>query len=300
MTIKNDMDRLQYRKGGLIKLLLKRGDTLFSIARENELSIAELLEINSQIKNPDEIYAGDTVFIPSKGKAPVAKEPSKQEGFLSMFRKKAKEIGTEIKRPKSKKEIDLINFAKESGMPIDKEITNPIKKGKTKERIIPLFMRQYIYDTFGGNDDITSEDFNSAEYKALQETARASLLAGKKYIDYNAFRSVGASPGDVRTRGEFGFTNPVDSVQLTLGQANIDVDDKGDIYVKDQYNWNDAGGKRYKGGLFNEQGLMPLTESTSPKNFIYRFARNFKTLTGRGEGEGSKVNVYIGNTKDFL
>ena len=47
------------------------------------------------------------------------------------------------------------------------------------------------------------------EYKALQETARASLLAGKKYIDYNAFRSVGASPGDVRTRGEFGFTNPI-------------------------------------------------------------------------------------------
>ena len=40
MTIKNDMDRLQYRKGGLIKLLLKKGDTLFSIARENELSIA--------------------------------------------------------------------------------------------------------------------------------------------------------------------------------------------------------------------------------------------------------------------
>ena len=94
MTIKNDMDRLQYRKGGLLKLILKKGDTLFSIARDNELSIAELLEVNSQIKNPDEIYAGDTIFIPSKGKAPVAKEPSKQEGFLSMFRKKA------VKRPK--------------------------------------------------------------------------------------------------------------------------------------------------------------------------------------------------------
>ena len=31
------MDRLQYRKGGLIKLLLKKGDTLFSIARENQI-----------------------------------------------------------------------------------------------------------------------------------------------------------------------------------------------------------------------------------------------------------------------
>ena len=46
MTIKNDMDRLQYRKGGLLKLLLKKGDTLFSIARENDLSVAELLEVS--------------------------------------------------------------------------------------------------------------------------------------------------------------------------------------------------------------------------------------------------------------
>jgi LysM repeat protein len=118
MTIKNDMDRLQYRKGGLLKLLLKKGDTLFSIARENELSIAELLEVNSQIKNPDEIYAGDTIFIPSKGKAPVAKEPSKQESFLSMFRKKP------VKRPKFvsyqiKKGDNLAAIAKNNNLNID-------------------------------------------------------------------------------------------------------------------------------------------------------------------------------------
>ena len=55
MTIKNDMNRLQYRKGGLLKLLLKRGDTLFSIARESELSIADLLEANPQIKNTSSV-----------------------------------------------------------------------------------------------------------------------------------------------------------------------------------------------------------------------------------------------------
>ena len=98
MNIKNQMDRLQYRKGGLIKLLLKKGDTLFSIARANDLSIAELLEVNPQIKNPDEIYAGDNLFIPSKGKAPVAEKPSKQESFLSVFRKKAKEVARKFKR----------------------------------------------------------------------------------------------------------------------------------------------------------------------------------------------------------
>lgn len=296
MNIKNQMDRLQYRKGGLIQRLLKKGDTLFSIAEDNNLSISELLEINPQIKNSDMIYAGDKIFIPGK----ETQVEDKQESLLSMFREKAKEVANKIKKPKSKKEIDLINFAEETGVPIDKQTINEIKKVKTKERVVPLFIRQYIYDTFGGDDDITAEDFDSGEYKALQEAARASLKSGKKYIDYNTFRSIGASPGDVRTRGEFSFTNPVDSVQLTLGQANINIDDKGDIYVKDQYNWNDAEGNIYKGSLFNEKGLMPLTESTSPKNLLYRVARNLKTLTGRGEGKGSKVNVYLGNTKDFL
>jgi len=296
MNIKNQMDRLQYNKGGFVKRLLKRGDTLFSIARENNLSVEELLKLNPQIKNPDTIYAGDEINI-GKQAVPVK---DKQESLLSMFREKAKEVATKIKKPKSKKEIDLINFAEQSGVPIDKQTIDEIKKVKTKERVVPLFIRQYIYDTFGGDDDITAEDFDSGEYKALQEAARASLKAGKKYIDYNTFRSIGASPGDVRTRGEFSFTNPVDSVQLTLGQANIDIDDKGDIYVKDQYNWNDAEGNIYKGSLFNEKGLMPLTESTSPKNLLYRVARNLKTLTGRGEGKGSNVNVYLGNTKDFL
>lgn len=296
MNIKNQMDRLQYNKGGFIKRLLKRGDTLFSIARENDLTVEELLKLNPQIKNPDTIYAGDEINI-GKQTMPVK---DKQESLLSMFREKAKEVTDKIKKPKSKKEIDLINFAEQSGVPIDKQTINEIKKVKTKERIVPLFIRQYIYDTLGGDDDITAEDFDSGEYKALQEAARSSLKSGKKYIDYNTFRSIGASPGDVRTRGEFSFTNPVDSVQLTLGQANIDIDDKGDIYVKDQYNWNDAEGNIYKGSLFNEKGLMPLTESTSPKNLLYRVARNLKTLTGRGEGKGSKVNVYLGNTKDFL
>jgi len=66
MNIKNQMDRLQYKKRGLIKRLIEKGDTLFSIAEDNNLSITELLKVNPQIKNPDMIYAGDKIFIPGK------------------------------------------------------------------------------------------------------------------------------------------------------------------------------------------------------------------------------------------
>ena len=123
MNIKNQMDRLQYKKGGLIKLLIEKGDTLFSIADKNNLSISELLELNPQIKNPDMIYAGDDVFIPGKD----TEVEDKQESLLSMFRKKAKKIGSRIKKPASKTEKDLINFAQESGINIDNETIQEIK-----------------------------------------------------------------------------------------------------------------------------------------------------------------------------
>ena len=200
MNTKNQMDRLQYRKGGLIKLLLKKGDTLFSIARDNELSIAELLEVNPQIKNPDEIYAGDNIFIPSKGKAPVAEEPSKQESFLSRFRRK------EVKRPKSisykiKKGDSLSRIAKNNRLNLDQllkanaSIQNPdnIRVGqeinipqfgiyaqqdfekrinlpaqKPKDRFLPSNVRQLLYDInpitrMKRNLNIGLEDFTEAD-----------------------------------------------------------------------------------------------------------------------------------------
>jgi len=77
--MKNQMNRMRYSDGGFIKRLLKRGDTLFSIARENDLSVEQLLKLNPQLKNPDEIYAGDEINI---GKQTVPTK-EKQEGLLS-------------------------------------------------------------------------------------------------------------------------------------------------------------------------------------------------------------------------
>ncbi|MFC4729634.1 LysM peptidoglycan-binding domain-containing protein [Coralloluteibacterium thermophilus] len=43
------------------------GDTLSQIARDNGTTVAALMAANPQIKNPDLIYAGDTLVIPSGG-----------------------------------------------------------------------------------------------------------------------------------------------------------------------------------------------------------------------------------------
>ena len=40
-----------------------RGDTLWGIATRNSMSLAELLALNPQIRNPNLIYVGDTVYL---------------------------------------------------------------------------------------------------------------------------------------------------------------------------------------------------------------------------------------------
>lgn len=303
------MSRLGFKKGGYV---IQKGDTLWSLSKKFGVSIDELLNANKNIDDRNVIFAGQELNVPTQKKQEDKKVnniPAEDYKKLQNIKKQYQERGQEgsgnipkqVSKPKpvSKKEADLVKFAQESGMNVDTELIEDVKRGRTTERLVPLFVRQFIYDTFGGDDDITSEDFNEAEYNVLKDATRASLKAGKKTIDYDTFRQVGASPGDVRTRKDFSFTNPADSVQLTLGNAGINVNENGDVYIKDQYNWNDAEGNRYKGEMFDENGLMPLGESTSAINFLYRFARNFKTLTGRGEGKGSKVNVYLGNIKDF-
>jgi len=302
MTIKNDMNRLQYRKGGLLKLLLKRGDTLFSIAKDNELSIAELLEANPQIKNPDEIYAGDNLFIPSKGKAPVAKEPSKQESFLSVFRKKAKEVARKFKRDDIK-------------LP---ETSEP----ELRKRILPINMRQLAYDVFGGDDDLTENDLSPAEYAAAKEVAINAIkrIEGQKlyrkenkdkippfnlsplpnaitYADYQTSKSsyddVGGSVEGSQGVIKKSFDDPRYALKTTIGQASLTTNDLGETILEDRYNFNE---KNWKDRTFSIEGVKTFLGDM--KNAFsqpeYGIPRTIGSYLGSGPGEGSMVKINLG------
>ena len=289
MTIKNDMNRLQYRKGGLLKLLLKRGDTLFSIARESELSIADLLEANPQIKNPDEIYAGENIFIPNKGKAPVAKEPSKQEGFLSVFRKKAKEVARKFKRDDIK-------------LP---ETSEP----ELRKRILPINMRQLAYDVFGGDDDLTETDLSPDEYNAAREVAINALKRKSNAIAYEDYQTVpegmqsvydDPSYADVggNIKGSKGvirksFDDPRYALKTTIGQASLTTNDLGETILEDRYNFNE---KSWKDRSFSIEGVKTFLGDMSNvlKQPEYFGPRMLGSYLGSGPGEGSKVKINLG------
>ncbi len=168
------------------------------------------------------------------------------------------------------------------------------------KNITPVFVRQFVYDTARGSGDITENDLNDGEYSAIVRGAKNALDNGRKVLTYDDFRAVGAPGEDVRT-SSVDFLNPAQSVQLLLGKASIEIDDEGEVYIIDSYDYNDAGDKenRYSNKYTNEKGLLKIDEATSFSNIIYRAARNFKTITARDIGEGSRVRIHIGNIKDY-
>lgn len=285
MNIKNQMDRLQYRKGGLIQRLLKKGDTLFSIAEDNNLSITQLLEVNPQIKNPDMIYAGDKIFIPGK----ETKVENKQESLLSRFREKAKEIGSKLKR---------------------EDIKLPEKeRPELRKRILPINMRQLAYDVFGGDDDLTEIDLSPEEFNAAKEVVKNALQRKSNVISYTDYQTVPEGMKSVyddpayadvggSIKGSQGvikksFNDPKYALKTTIGQARITKNDKGETIIEDQYNFNE---KSWKDRSFSIEGLKTFLGDM--KNVIkqpeYFGPRMLGSYLGSGPGEGSMVKINLG------
>lgn len=285
MNMKNQMDRLQYSKGGFIKKLLKRGDTLFSIARANNLSVEQLLKLNPQIKNPDMIYAGDEINI-GKQIIPVK---DKQENLLSRFRKKAKEIGSRFKR---------------------EDIKLPEKeKSKLRKRILPINMRQLAYDVFGGDDDLTEIDLSPEEFNAAKEVVKNALQRNSNVIGYTDYQTVPKGMKSVyddpayadvggSIKGSQGvikksFNDPKYALKTTIGQANITKNDKGETIIEDRYNFNE---KSWKDRSFSVEGLKTFLGDMSnvikqPEYFAPRMVGSY---LGSGPGEGSMVKINLG------
>ena len=178
----------------------------------------------------------------------------------------------------------------------DKEVST-ITEVKNK---IPIAYRQYINDTFRDDEDITMKSLGRDEYMKAVEAVEMNLKKGKMKVDYDDWRAVGATGSNVKTDG-LNMQNPATSMMKFMGAGRIVKEKNGDIYLVDQYNWNDAGGKenRYKNKDMDEDGLLPLSESTGVGNSVYRLARNFKTKYGRGEGKGAKSRIFMGNIKEY-
>ena len=330
MSIKNEMERLRYSEGGLLKFLLKKGDTLFSIARDNNLSMAELLEVNPQIKNPDKIYAGDEIFLPGKTVQPE----NKQESFLSMFRKK------EVKRPKSvsyqiKKGDNLATIAEKNSLNLaqlleaNTSIKNPnnIRVGqkinvpqfgiyaqqdfqkrinlpaqKPRERFLPSNVRQLLHDINPlsrmkrnlnlGMEDFTEADSTPGEIEALKNIVKSNLAKGKNFIEYEDFKT-SENPYDDVGGDSIGIQEAIKKFKDPAFSLKT-------LLGRASITTNDKGETvvvdRYN---FNEENPNSFRDYARKvkrviSDPIYGSFREAGSIFGSDEGEGSFVRINLG------
>lgn len=166
---------------------------------------------------------------------------------------------------------------------------------------VPIAVRQFAYDTVGGEGDITEKNLSNLEMDALKAAIKDSYTKknlskdGKSYIiNYDTWRNSGSGGSDTDS-DDMNLFNPASSLQKMLGRAKFTIDKFGNIEVQDEYNFNDAGNKN---GKKSTPQYRPLSESTSLSNGVYRIARNFKSKFGSSEG-GSKSTIYVGTLKDL-
>tara|TARA_R100001463_G_scaffold2459_1_gene10423 strand:+ start:5709 stop:10724 length:5016 start_codon:yes stop_codon:yes gene_type:complete len=270
------LGRMQKRKGGIISKILEKGDTLFSIARDNNVTVKQLLRANPNIKDPNKIFAGDTLLIPTK--QPKQKE---QKGLFGALIKKSKEVAKKIQR---------------------KDIITPEKVGgpELKDRLLPINMRQLIYDVFGGDDDLTEKDLSPDEYAAAREVAINALKRQSKAIEYKDYQTSKGGYDDVggSVKGSQGvikksFDDPRYALKTTIGQASITTNDLGETILEDRYNFNE---KTWKDRSFSFEGLKTFVGDM--KNAFmqpeYGIPRTIGSYLGSGPGEGSMVKINLG------
>lgn len=85
---------------------IQRGDTLSELAKKNNTTVQELMKANPQIKNPNLIYAGETLKIPTSApKVPPSYNTTDQEAFNQ------DEYDSEFFSPSGDEEFDSEFFA---------------------------------------------------------------------------------------------------------------------------------------------------------------------------------------------
>jgi len=216
-----DPNRPAFAEGGYV---IKSGDTLSQIAKDNNTTVAEIARLNN-IEDANKIYAGQKLTLDEQVKE--AKEPVKKR-----------------KGPRPTK-------AKEA---IELEEAPPTQESAWD------FAKQFVSGMLRTGEK-TTENFSNNLVSVLKETAINAAREGRNYIDYGDYpkTAVGQSPAEWvhgnRDWGDSeGFTekaksiaaDPVLNTALTIGRGNL-VRENGRVFLEDIYDFS-----KIPGGLFED------------------------------------------------
>ena len=289
MNTNSQMERLGFKKGGYT---IQKGDTLSELAVRFDTSVKELLRANRKIKDPDLIFAGAKLNIPEK----IVKSTVKAGEIPEEDLKKLNEVKINYRR-RGQEPADMTDNDEIKSTVINKKLklVNRNNKEKVrKDKLIPLNMRQFVYDLFGGSDDLTEKDLDTEELETLKSLITPEVLqkGGLEYKDYKTTDKPELVYSDVGGGGLTNpiiksFRNPAYSLKTTLGQTSVYKDADNNIIVEDAYDFNDAEGRFTFDSFINDLKAI----KSDPLYFLPRKAAKY---FGSKPGEGSKIKINLG------
>ena len=167
--------------------------------------------------------------------------------------------------------------------------------------LIPAHFRMFAQDITGVRaDQIRTEDFfQDDELEAMRGLVLSQITGGAKSgaVEYKNYDK---GVADVSWKGNvdpLSLSDAQGAVKKTLGQFSWRLNDKGEIIVTDQYNFNDA--EKYR-KMYPSQaerlahltalaGLVATDEMSA-----YGWLRRVGALYGSAEGEGAKFEINLG------
>jgi len=298
------MERLGFKKGGYT---IKKGDTLSELAVRFDTSVKELLKANKKIKDPDLIFAGAKLNIPEK----VVKSEIKERIAMPLPIPKKEIKAGEIPEEDLKKLNGVkVNYRQRGQEPADmtdddeikstvinkklKAVNRTNKEKVKKDKLIPLNMRQLVYDLFGGSNDLTEDDLDTEELETLKSLINPKVLQ-KGRLEYKDYKTTDKPELVYSDVGGGGLTNPIIksfknpaySLKTTLGQTSVYKDADDNIIVEDAYDFNDAEGRFTFDSFINDLKAI----KSDPLYFLPRKAAKY---FGSKPGEGSKIKINLG------
>lgn len=291
---------------------VKQGDTLSSIARNNNTSLLKLLEINN-LENPDIINIGTKLKMPVNMKQQRIEREKKNnyiikkgDNLFDIAKNNNLNLQQLLEANPLIKNTNQINVGREITVPqfgniykAEAEERRNLPIEEPQESFIPSNLKQLVYDINPINrikrkynmnmGDFTEGDLTPAEYKAAKVLAKRALKDGRNNITYDDFATgddVGAGKSMSLKEAYFKFKNPMYSLKTLVGRGTLEINNAGETVIVDRYNFNEK-----EASSVRDYAQKIARVVSDP---LYGVFREAGSVFGSDEGEGSFVRINLG------
>ena len=163
------------------------------------------------------------------------------------------------------------------------------------KNFIPPNIRMFVADILGSNEKFTEEDLSESDKNLLKEIAAQGVEKG----------SIGYADYGVDSINRNFFRNILDdryNLKTLLGKAKVEINDKGELVVKDTFDFNDKKDIKSLDDLkfaLTDMKDAFLGKSGYGSGGLYSLIRQGAKYIGSGPGEGAPVEINLGKYKDI-